>query len=188
MNRRTNGTNEADTGIPSRNQRTGHVDGPGVGASLDSPSQPETFPGETAAPAGRIEPRPAGRTASTPPRSTRPMAPGLDSEGKTLFVPRSISLKARIGSCDRLIVEGSVETTLTEASELEVARSGSFKGKIDVETIDIAGSVEGSLTARELLIVRATARVTGDIACAALTVERGARIVGEVRPLPAEEG
>ncbi len=187
MDRRGNGAKEADAGFPAGNERTGRVDDAGFGAPLGIPMLPEPSPDEPAEAAARIERRPASRTASAPTQPARPMAQGLDSEGKTLLVPRGISLKGRIDSCDRLIVEGSVETVLTEARALEVARSGSFKGTVDVGTVDVAGSVKGSLTARENLIVRATARIAGEIACTAVTVERGARIAGEIRPLTAEE-
>ena len=44
-------------------------------------------------------------TAQTPAR----LVPGADSEGKTLTIPRSISYSGRIGSCERLMVEGAVE-------------------------------------------------------------------------------
>lgn len=187
MDRRGNGAKEADAGVPAGNERTGPIDDAGFGAPLGIPMQPEPSPDEPAAAAARIERRPASRAASARPQPDRPMARGLDSDGKTLFVPRGISLNGRIDSCDRLIVEGSVETVLTEARALEIARSGSFKGTVDIGTVDVAGSVEGSLTVRENLIVRATARVAGEIACAALTVQRGARIAGEIRPLTAEE-
>lgn len=121
------------------------------------------------------------------PDPARPAAPGLDSERKTLRVPRSISLTGRIASCDRLIVEGSVETALEGTREFEVSRTGRFRGTVDVGTADIAGTVEASVTAREDLTVRATGRIAGDIVYAALTVERGTVISGRIRPLSEEE-
>ena len=114
------------------------------------------------------------------------MLAGFDSEDKSLLVPRGMVLEGRIGSCERLIAEGFVSTELTGVRELEVARTGRFKGTVEADTVDIAGTLEGSLTVRELLIVRATARVTGDIAYGTLTVERGATIVGNMRPLSPE--
>ena len=38
----------------------------------------------------------------------RRIAPGADSEGKLLTVPRAIALSGRLASCEKLIVEGSV--------------------------------------------------------------------------------
>ena len=40
-----------------------------------------------------------------------------------------------------------------------VAAGGVFRGGADVETADISGTVEGSLTVRQNLTVRASARI-----------------------------
>ena len=114
-------------------------------------------------------------------------APGADSEGKTLTIPRSISYKGRIGSCERLMVEGAVETEIHGCRFLTVAASGVFRGSADVERADISGTVEGSLTVRELLTVRASARIlSGSIFYGELEIERGGTVTGTVRPLPGD--
>ena len=64
-------------------------------------------------------------------------APGADSEGKTLTIPRSISYSGRIGSCERLMVEGTVETEIHGCRVLTVAARGVFRGSADVERADI---------------------------------------------------
>ena len=110
-------------------------------------------------------------------------APGADSEGKTLTIPRSISYKGRIGSCERLMVEGTVETEIHSCRVLTVAASGVFRGSADVERADISGTVEGPLTVRELLTVRASARIlSGSLSYGELEIERGGTVSGTVRP------
>ena len=111
-------------------------------------------------------------------------APGADSEGKTLTIPRSISYSGRIGSCERLMVEGTVETEIHGCRVLTVAASGVFRGTADVERADISGTVEGPLTVRELLTVRASARIlSGSISYGELETERGGTVTGTVLPL-----
>ena len=110
-------------------------------------------------------------------------APGADSEGKTLTIPRSISYSGRIGSCERLMVEGTVETEIHGCRVLTVAARGVFRGSADVERADISGTVEGPLTVRELLTVRASARIlSGSISYGELEIERGGTVTGTVRP------
>ena len=147
--------------------------------SIDPPP-PEAPP---ALPA-RVRSRP-GRRAEVPAAATpgRP-APGADSEGKTLTIPRGISYNGRIGPCEGLWVEGTVETQLEGCRTLTVAASGVFRGTADVERADISGTVEGTLTVREVLTVRASARIlSGPISYGELEIERGGKIVGTVRPL-----
>ena len=114
-------------------------------------------------------------------------APGADSEGKTLTIPRSISYSGRIGSCERLMVKGTVETEIHGCRVLAVAANGVFRGTADVERADISGTVEGSLTVRELLTVRASARIlSGSIFYGGLEIERGGMVIGTIRPLPGD--
>ena len=110
------------------------------------------------------------------------LAPGADSEGKTLTIPRSISYSGRIGSCERLMVEGAVETEIHGCRFLAVAASGVVRGSADVERADISGTVEGPLTVRGLLTVRASARILcGSLSYGELEIERGGTVM--VRPL-----
>ena len=143
--------------------------------------------------ASRTRPVAAGRSAHASPgravqapEPARRIAPGAGSEGELLTVPRSIALTGKIGRCEKLIVEGTVESDLKGCRELEVAGTGTFRGSVDVEVADIAGVLEGTLIARELLLLRAGGSVRGNIAYGEIVVERGAAIVGDVRPLSEE--
>ena len=112
------------------------------------------------------------------------LAPGADSEGTTLTIPRGISYSGPIGSCERLMVEGAVETEIHGCHVLLVAASGVFRGSADVERADISGTMEGPLTVRGLLTVRASARIlSGSLSYGELEIERGGTVTGTVRPL-----
>ena len=82
------------------------------------------------------------------------------------------------------MVEGVVETELDGCRVLMVAASGVLRGSADVERADISGTVEGSLTVREILTVRASARILSEsISYGELEIERGGTVTGAVRPL-----
>ncbi len=132
---------------------------------------------------GRVAGRSRGGAARVETAPMRRMAPGADSEGKVLTVPRAIALTGQIARCDKLIVEGTVETDLAGCRELEVARTGVFRGSVDAGIVDIAGTVEGPVIARGMLVVRAGGVVRGDVAYEELEIERGATVAGEMRPL-----
>ena len=117
--------------------------------------------------------------AATPAR----LVAGADSEGKTLTIPRSITFNGRIGPCERLMVEGAVETELDSCRVLAIAASGVFRGSADVERADISGTVEGSLIVREILTLRASGRILGGaISYGEIEIERGGTVIGTVRP------
>ena len=107
-------------------------------------------------------------------------------EPKQLLVGRDIVLNGAINSCDKLIVDGRVEATLSDCREMEITDTGTFKGEAAVDVALISGTFEGTLEARELLLVRAKGSESGNIRFARLEVERGGEIEGEVSVIGAE--
>jgi cytoskeletal protein CcmA (bactofilin family) len=102
-------------------------------------------------------------------------------ERRTMIVGREIALSGDISSCDRLVVEGSVEANLHECRELNIAESGLFKGNASIEQAEVRGRIEGELVVRKRLLIRATGHVAGTIAYGELEIECGGRISGTVQ-------
>ncbi len=135
-----------------------------------SPGQPATPPAG-GAPAGL----PATGTGFRP--TVRDSEP---AERRTLVVGRGISLQGVVQDAERLVVEGTVEATMIKAAELSISPGGVFKGEVEVEEAEVAGVIDGTLTARHSLIVRATGRVLGTARCRRLQVEDGGQITGRI--------
>ena len=102
------------------------------------------------------------------------------SEKRTLIVGRGISVQGTVQDAERLVVEGTVEASMIHATELSVAQNGVFKGEAEVEEAEIAGTIDGTLTVRGGLLVRATGRVLGTARCRRLQVEDGGQITGRI--------
>ena len=102
------------------------------------------------------------------------------AERRTLVVGRGISLQGTVQDAERLVVEGTVEASMIHATELAIAHGGVFKGEVEVEDAEIAGTIDGTLTVRGSLIVRSTGRVLGTARCRRLQVEDGGQITGQI--------
>ncbi len=114
----------------------------------------------------------------------RPSADGPPSApGHTLVVGRDIVLTGEIESCETLIVEGRVEGEITDTRHLEIAESGRFKGRAEVEVCVVAGVCEGEITVSGLLTVRPKGRIKGKVRYAEIEMQRGGRLSGEVEIL-----
>ncbi|MCF3945493.1 polymer-forming cytoskeletal protein [Acidiphilium iwatense] len=129
------------------------------------------------------QPAPATQPASPLPgaafRPTGTRAPEA-AERRTLVVGRGISVQGVVQDAERLVVEGTVEATMINATELAIAQGGVFKGEVEVEEAEIAGTIDGTLTARHALIVRGTGKVLGTARCKRLQVEDGGQITGRI--------
>jgi cytoskeletal protein CcmA (bactofilin family) len=157
----------------------------GLGVPPFRPAPPQEVqtmsrPPFTTAPAPQAAPQPGPRPGLPPVR-----APSRDpSERRTLVVGRGISVQGTVQDAERLVVEGTVEATMIHATELAISPGGVFKGEIEVEDVEIAGTIDGTLTARGSLIVRATGRVLGTAKCRRLQVEDGGQITGQIEMIP----
>ena len=132
-------------------------------------------------------PTPQSPVPTAPPRPQGPpsgRAPGREpAERRTLVVGRGISVQGVVQDAERLVVEGTVEASMINAAELSISPGGVFKGEVEVEDAEVAGTIDGTLTARGNLIVRATGRVLGTARCRRLQVEDGGQITGRIEML-----
>jgi cytoskeletal protein CcmA (bactofilin family) len=120
------------------------------------------------------------RPATTP----NPPAPREDGQRRTLVVGRGISVQGTVQDAERLVVEGTVEAAMVNGlNELSIAQGGLFKGEVEVDEAEVAGTIDGTLTARHALIVRASGRVLGTARCRRLQVEDGGQITGRIEML-----
>jgi cytoskeletal protein CcmA (bactofilin family) len=148
-------------------------------------ARPPFAPNPTSVPTLPVSPPRPG----TPPTAglqapPRPATPASDpGERRTLVVGRGISLHGTINDAERLVVEGTVEATMIRAAELSVIHGGVFKGEIEVEEAEIAGTIDGVITARTSLIVRASGSVLGRARCRRLQVEDGGQLTGQIEML-----
>jgi cytoskeletal protein CcmA (bactofilin family) len=134
----------------------------------------------------RRQPGSSSSSPSQPHSEATDLPTASVAESRKLVVGREIRLKGEVTCCDVLVVEGSVELSLTDARQIQVADSGLFSGTVEVDEAEIAGQFEGELTVRERLIVRPGGRVTGRVRYGNIVVEAGGQIAGEVASLASE--
>ena len=130
-------------------------------------------------------PAPSGAPSASGQAGPRPGMPGRPpshepAERRTLVVGRGISVQGTVQDAERLVVEGTVEASMIHATELSISPGGVFKGEVEVEDAEVAGTIDGTLTARGNLIVRATGKLLGTARCRRLQVEDGGQISGRM--------
>lgn len=119
------------------------------------------------------------RAAPEPATPVEPHA-RAPAPGRTLVVGRDIVLTGEIATCEKLVIEGRVEGDIAETQHLEIAETGRFKGRAEVQDCVVAGACEGELTVAGLLTIRAKGRVKGDVRYVEIEIQRGGRLSGEV--------
>ena len=122
--------------------------------------------------------KPEQTSPGAPPRNpVRPVANG----GSTFSViGADVAIKGDIEASADLHVDGSVTGDLVCASLVQ-GESSLIDGAITADTARLAGTVKGTITVRELVILK-TARIAGDVHYEALTIEQGAQVDGKFAP------
>ena len=71
-------------------------------------------------------------------------------------------------------IDGKVEGTIKTAGRVVIGKSGSVSGKVECNNADIEGKFSGELVVSNLLTLKATATISGDVVISKLSVEPGA--------------
>jgi len=81
--------------------------------------------------------------------------------------------------------DGILNGNLKTRGKLVIGETGSVKGEIHCKNSVVEGKVDGKLNVNELLTLKATSSMTGDIVARRLAIEPGAKFSGNCS-MPAE--
>lgn len=90
-------------------------------------------------------------------------------------------------------IDGKVEGTIKTTGRVVIGKTGSINGKVACNNADIEGKFSGELTVNNLLTLKATAIISGDVIISKLSVEPGAEfnascsMKGSVKELKSEQ-
>lgn len=75
-------------------------------------------------------------------------------------------------------IEGILQGNLVTKGKLVIGSTGEIKGEISCQNSDIEGFVEGKIIVQELLSLRGSSRMIGDVVTNKLAIEPGAIFTG----------
>jgi len=96
------------------------------------------------------------------------------------------AIKGDISASADLHIDGRVEGDIECASFVQ-GETSEIVGSVCAESARLAGIVQGSINARELVILK-TAQIQGDVQYDTVTIEQGAVIDGQLAPRGAPAG
>ena len=129
----------------------------------------------------RVEPR------SSPPRTIEPRAPEAkapEAAPRASVLGPTLRFRGELSAQEDLIIQGSVEGSITHTQSLTVGTDGSMKGDIRARVIVVDGKVEGDLYATESVSIRATAKVKGNVFAPRVGITEGAFFQGQIEMQP----
>jgi cytoskeletal protein CcmA (bactofilin family) len=105
----------------------------------------------------------------------------LQERRMTAWVGKSLRIEGHIVSDDNLTIDGNVEGTIAVGDHtLTVGPGATVKADLTARMITLSGTVIGKVHAHELLDLRATGSVVGEVVAGRLRMADGAVILGPV--------
>jgi len=95
-------------------------------------------------------------------------------------IGKGLHIKGELHGEEDLIIEGSVEGTITMQKSLAIETGGQIKADIETENITIRGEMQGNLRARQKITIHAGGRLLGDVQAPRIEIEDGAYYKGNI--------
>ncbi len=100
-----------------------------------------------------------------------------DSNAINLIGPGT-EITGDLNSNSDVRVDGSLNGNLVTKGKLVIGETGKVKGDIKCKNADISGKIEGKITVAELLSLKPSSLIEGDIVTNRLSIEPGSRFTG----------
>lgn len=94
------------------------------------------------------------------------------------LIGNGTSITGNITSNGDVRIDGTLKGNLSISGKLVVGSSGNIEGNVVCQNADVSGKIHGKVTVNELLSLKATAKLLGDIVTAKITIEPNATFTG----------
>lgn len=94
------------------------------------------------------------------------------------FITTGTEITGDINSKEGIRIEGTLTGNLITKGKVVIGESGKVKGEVVCKNSEVFGTIEGKIVVAELLSLRKTARIIGDISTNKLAIEPGSKFTG----------
>ena len=95
-----------------------------------------------------------------------------------------VEIKGNIKFSGELTFEGKLDGEIQTDGTLNLGDSATVNGNITAQTVVVRGKVNGNITAKEKIEIKAKAELFGDIRASKLAIEEGVTFVGKTEVNP----
>lgn len=100
------------------------------------------------------------------------------TSGAINVIGEGTRILGHISSNGDLRIDGNIEGDVLTSGKCVLGVTGTIKGNIDAKNADISGKVDGDIKIKDLLLVKSSGKINGDIITAKIVVENGGEFNG----------
>ena len=107
------------------------------------------------------------------------MAKNIEVESPVInIIGNGTVIKGDIKASGDMRIDGTLIGSVTSKGKVVVGITGNVEGEIICQSADFSGNVKAKVTVEELLAMKASANLTGDITTGKISIEPGAKFTG----------
>jgi cytoskeletal protein CcmA (bactofilin family) len=111
-------------------------------------------------------------------KSKSAQSKGNESGGTINLIGQGTTIEGEINASGDVRIDGVIIGSVTSKAKVVIGTTGQVQGDIFCQNADISGQVKGKSTVVEMMFLKSTARINGDIVTGKLVVEVGASFTG----------
>jgi len=112
-------------------------------------------------------------------KNSEKMGRNNENDGNSVnLIGAGTKIKGNIQSEGDIRIDGTLIGTITSKGKVVVGSTGTVEGEITCENADISGTVKVKISVSNILLLKPTAKLTGDIVTSKLAIESGATFSG----------
>lgn len=97
------------------------------------------------------------------------------------LISNGTDITGDIKSTGDMRIDGSLSGNLITKGKVVIGTTGKVKGEVVCKNSEVSGVIEGKITVNQLLILKASSKIFGDIATSKLSIEPGAVFSGNCK-------
>jgi cytoskeletal protein CcmA (bactofilin family) len=111
----------------------------------------------------------------------RPATPMAFNQSVVNIIGAGTQIEGEIKTDSDIRIDGKVKGTITSKSKIVVGATGIVDGDLVCDTADVSGKIFGKVEVTDLLFLKSSGYLEGDIVTGKLVVEAGARFTGSCK-------
>jgi cytoskeletal protein CcmA (bactofilin family) len=115
-----------------------------------------------------------------PPKPT-PKPKASDGRKDTTYLGKNLKINGTVSGDGNLIILGTFDGEFDIKGQLKVAQGAVIKGNINATGVSINGNVDGTIVARERILLDTTASMKGRLVTPKISIQDGAIFDGELQ-------
>jgi len=109
------------------------------------------------------------------------MAKNITVEAQTNTIVSGTVIKGEITANGNFRIEGTLIGTINCKGKIVVGQTGTVEGEMQCQSADFSGTIKAQVLVEQLLSLKASASLSGDVVTSKISIEPGAKFTGSCK-------